>query len=58
MTLDELFEILDCYVEENLSILNPSPILTQPWTGNSNDSVPTRNHVNKSTTVRISNASN
>jgi hypothetical protein len=28
MTLDELFEIIDCYVEESISLLNP----TQPWT--------------------------
>ena len=33
MTLDELFEILECYVEESLSTWSPGKLTTQPWTG-------------------------
>lgn len=43
MTLDELFEILDCYVEESLIKWDPGTITTQPWTGDrvwyNNDSI-------------------
>lgn len=33
MTLDELFEILDCFVEESIIKWDPGTITTQPWTG-------------------------
>lgn len=33
MTLDDLFEILDCYVEGSIVKWEPSTITTQPWTG-------------------------
>jgi hypothetical protein len=52
MTLDELFEILDCYVEESLIKWNPET--TQPWTGRvwyNNDSLTISNTANKITTV-------
>lgn len=43
MTLDELFEILDCFVEESSITWNPNTITTQPWTGDriwyKNDSI-------------------
>lgn len=43
MTLDELFEILDCFVEESIIKWDPGTITTQPWTGErvwyNNDSV-------------------
>lgn len=55
MTLDELFEILDCYVEESLITWNPGTITTQPWTGDkvwyNNDSVTISNPASKFTTV-------
>lgn len=58
MTLDELFEILDCYVEESIIKWDPSTITTQPWTGDkvwyNNDSVTisTTTPANKITAVR------
>jgi hypothetical protein len=55
MTLDELFEILDCYEEESLIKWNPSTITTQPWTGDkvwyNNDSVTISNPASRFTTV-------
>lgn len=55
MTLDELFEILDCYEEESLLKWNPSTITTQPWTGEkvwyNNDSITISNPVSRFTTV-------
>lgn len=55
MTLDELFEILDCYVEESLIKWNPGTITTRPWTGDNvwynNDSITTTNPATKFTTV-------
>lgn len=43
MTLDELFEILDCFVEESIIKWDPGTITTQPWTGDrvwyNNDSI-------------------
>lgn len=55
MTLDELFEILDCFVEEGSIKWNPGTITTTPWTGDkvwyNNDSGITCNHTNKITTV-------
>lgn len=43
MTLDELFEILDCFVEESIIKGDPGTITTQPWTGErvwyNNDSI-------------------
>lgn len=54
MTLDELFEILDCFVEESIIKWDPKTITTQPWTGDriwyNNDSI-TCDHTNKITTV-------
>lgn len=55
MTLDELFEILDCYVEESLIKWDPGTITTQPWTGDkvwyNNDSITISNPASKFTTV-------
>lgn len=57
MTLDELFEILDCYEEESITKWNPGTITTQPWAGNkvwwNNDSITvgTLKTDNKITTV-------
>lgn len=57
MTLDELFEILDCFVEESIIKWDPDTITTQPWTGDrvwyNNDSitVSTLKPANKITTV-------
>lgn len=57
MTLDELFEILDCFVEESIIKWDPGTITTQPWTGDrvwcNNDSITisTIKPENKITTV-------
>jgi hypothetical protein len=57
MTLDELFEILDCFVEESIIKWDSGTITTQPWTGDrvwyNNDSitVSTLKPANKITTV-------
>lgn len=52
MTLDELFEILDCYEEESLIKCNPGTV--QPWPDRiwyNNDSLTISNSANKITTV-------
>ena len=57
MTLDDLFEILDCYVEESLFKWDPGTIITQPYTGDkvwyNNDSTTISNtcSANKISTV-------
>lgn len=58
LTLDELFDILDCYVEESVIKWDPGTITTPSWTGDKvwyhNDSVSinTHNPANKITAVQ------